>query len=115
MTITFPFWFKLFLGLSAITIISGIIKYLSLNKHVIIYRELPDEKRNRIIKSYRTVVTLYKIFLWAAPLQLIVIPYIFYIYIPEKLFHIIVMMPLIYLFVIEDFFFRRYMLRKIQE
>ncbi len=105
--ITFPFWFKIFLGWFGLLIITGTIRFLSKNKYIDSIRKLPDEKREKLNKTYSSLLLMLKVFLWALPLNLILIPYLVYTYSPVYFFHIFVMMVIVYVLATEEFLFRR--------
>lgn len=105
--ITFPIWFKCFLGLFGFVIITGTIRLVAKGKIIDSMKILSDEKRNKLLKSSSQLVKIYKYFIWAIPLNLIIIPYIFYRNIPKEFFHITVMMSIVYVVTIEDYFYRK--------
>ncbi len=68
--ITFPFWFKILLGLFVFLIITGTIRLIFKNKYIDSIKELPDEKMEKLTKSYSFLLFMLKMFLWAIPLNL---------------------------------------------
>ncbi len=98
--ITFPLWFKIYIGWGVFFIIWNSYLLLAKDKYIAKIRQLPDEKLEEKIKGYNTIVKVLKLFFWAAPFYLILIPYIFYIYISEELFHYCVMIIILYLLTI---------------
>ena len=105
--ITFPFWFKIFIGLFAFCIVTGAIRFFTKNKLISTLRKSPDEKKNKLLRIYTMEIKVNKIFLMLAPLNLILVPYIFYLYRPQNFFHIVVMMCIIYILIVEDYLFRK--------
>ena len=111
--ITFPFWFKIFLGLCGFTVVTVAIRFLTKNKLVATLQKVPDEKKNKLLRTYRLGIKVNKIFLMLVPLNLVIVPYIFYLYRPQNFFHIVVMMCIIYILVVEDYLFRKSILRNL--
>ena len=111
--ITFPFWFKIFLGCFGMLIITGTIRLLFKNKFIDSINKLSAEKKDKLIKTNSFLVKILKVFLLALPLNLILIPYLFYTYSPENFFHIFVMMVVVYVLVTEELLFRRSIIIKL--
>ena len=105
-----PIWFKLFLGFFGILIITGTIRYCRKGKIIQAVAKLSVEKKDALIKSYSTIVKIYKIFLWMFPLYLIVIPIIIYIYSHSNFIYFLIVMISIYVVILEDFIFRKSMI-----
>jgi hypothetical protein len=110
--ITFPFWFKLFLTFGIIFIIHT--SYILFNKDKYIDKYIKQLSRDKIenrIKAYSRIIKVLKLLFWAAPLYLILIPYIFYTYLSsDKFYHYFVMMIIIYILLIEAFIIDKTML-----
>lgn len=111
--ITFPFWFKIFLGCFGMLIISGAIRRLYKNKYLDGVSKLSPEKKNKLIENSSFLVKILKIFLWLLPINLILVPSLVYKYSPSDFFHIFVMMCIIYILVAEEFLFRRSVLLRL--
>lgn len=102
-----PIWFKLFLGLFGILILTGTIRYCLKGKTILTVAKLTVEKKDALIRKHSTIIKVYKIFLWMTPLYLIVIPIIIYIYSRSDFIYFLILMVLIVVVVLEDFIFRR--------
>jgi hypothetical protein len=102
-----PIWFKLFLGLFGILILTATIRYCLKGKTIQAVAKLTAEKRDTIIEKHSTIIKIYQIFLWMFPLYLIVIPIVIYIYSRSDFIYFLIMMVLIFVVVLEDFIFRR--------
>jgi len=114
MMITFPLWFKIFLGWFLFTMIMGIVNYFMRDKYVDKLTKLPIEKKARILKSYSLTIKIYKLFLWASPIYLIVVPFIIYKYSEQSFFHVSVMIILVYIGILKDFLNKRFLFNKIK-
>ncbi len=112
--ITFPLWFKFLLGLSILTIITGTIRFFLKEKFIDSIKKLPDEKREKLINGYSNALKIQKIFILAIPVNLILIPCLIYFYSPKNFFHIIVLMSIFYVTIIEDFFYRKLILKSLK-
>ncbi len=115
MMITFPLSFKIFLGWFLFVMILGIVKYFARDKYVHKLMELPTEKKAKLLKSYMLRIKIYKLFFWASPLYLIVIPFIIYKYSRQDFFHMTVMQILLYICLLEDFLYRKFVFGKLRE
>jgi len=81
----FPYFYKLFAILIVISFITKILRHRFINKTITSYIALPDERKERIIRLYRSAISMYKIFLWIMPfgfLVFLVLPVLLFIY-PE--------------------------------
>ena len=110
--ITFPFWFKILLTFGIIFIIHTSYILFTKDKHIDKYiKQLSSDKIEKRIKAYSRTIKVLKLLFWAAPLYLILIPYIFYTYLSsEKLFHYFSMMIITYILLIETFLIDKNML-----
>ena len=68
--VTFPFWFKLFLGLCAFSIVTQAIRYFTKNKLISTFEKYPDKKRNKLLRIYAVEIKINKIFLMLGPIYL---------------------------------------------
>ena len=112
--ITFPLWFKIFLGWFGFLIITGTTRFLSKNKYIDSIKKMPDEKKEKLNKTYSFVLFILKFILWAIPINLFLVPYLIYKYSPDNFFHISVMMIIAYILVTEEFLFRRSVLSRLK-
>jgi len=101
--VTFPLWFNIFLIWGVLSLICETYLLLTRAKHIDKIKRLPDEtKANKIEANYRTIKIL-KLFFWAAPVYLILTPFLFYLYTPAELFHYFIMIIIAYILGIECF------------
>jgi len=105
--ITFPLWFIIYLVCAFFFIIWQSYIVFSKNKYVVLINQLPDEQRNMKINKKHSIMKVLKMLFWAAPFYLIFLPYLFYLYQPNELFHYIVMAIIVYVLAIADFFCTR--------
>jgi len=113
--ITFPLWFKFFLGLFCFQIITGTIRHFKKNQFVSSIEKLPIEKKEKIIITFASVIKIHKLLLFILPISLIGVPYAVYKYQPENFFHISVIEIMVYMMIINDLIFRRSVLMKLKE
>jgi hypothetical protein len=69
--------------------------------------DMPIEKLLAFQNGYKTIMTIYKICFWTSPINLIVMPIILYLYSKSNFLYVTVLIILIYVTILEDFFFRR--------
>jgi len=105
-------WLKLIIGISCFSIIMISVKYYIKDKVFISINNLPPENRRKILNSYSSIVKIYKFLIYAIPLNFILIPYIFYIYIPERFLFILVLLIMLYVLIVFDLILKRSMLKK---
>ena len=110
---TYPLWLKLYLGAAGIILISGTINYLNLNKMAKFILDMPEHKKDKFIKIHSIVMKIYKLFFWMSPIHILLLPYLIYIYKPEALSQILIGLLLMYFFMIEDYIYRRLVVKKI--
>ena len=81
----FSFLFKAFIVLFPVTLIVKILRNLYIDKTINAYIALPDERKERIIRLYRSAISMWRIFLWIMPFGFLVflaLPVLLFIY-PE--------------------------------
>jgi len=61
------FFFKALIVLFPITLILKILRNLYIDKTINAYIVLPDERKERIIRLYRSAISTWRIFLWIMP------------------------------------------------
>ena len=110
--ITFPLWFKIFLTFGIIFIIHTSYILFNKDKYIDKYiKHLSSDKIEKKIRAYSRTIKVLKFLFWAAPLYLILIPYIFYTYLSsDKFFHYFVMIIITYILLIETFLIDKSML-----
>jgi hypothetical protein len=69
----FSFLFKAMIVLFPITLILKILRNLYIDKTINAYIVLSDERKERIIRLYRSTISMWKIFLWVVPFGLLLI------------------------------------------
>jgi len=113
--ITFPLWFKFFLGLFCFLIITGTLRHFTKNKIVVSVNKLPIEKKKKFMSSYASVVKIHKLLLFLIPINLLAVPYAVYMYQPDRFFHISVLMVMVYVIILDDLIYRRSILNNVKE
>jgi len=61
------FSFKALIALFPILLILKTLRNLYIDKTITAYIALPDESKERIIRLYRSAISMWRIFLWAMP------------------------------------------------
>ena len=112
--ITFPLWFKIFLGLFCFLIFTGTFRRFSIDKIVISVEKLPIEKKEKFLGSYQYAVKIHKILLYMIPINMIAVPYAIYKYQPDHFFHTSVLVVLVYVMIVDDLSFRQSVLKKVK-
>jgi len=109
-----PFWFKIALGWFCFLLITGTIRRLSMSKIKNAVSALDDEKSSRLARSYSLVITGYRVFFWLTPLYLFLVPCWTYASGVKHWEYFTAMILMMYLIVLEDFFFRKSILSGIK-
>lgn len=113
--VTFPWWFEIFLAWFLLTIIMGVVRYFTRDKRVHKIDELPTERKEKILESCAILIKIYKFFFWASPLYLVVIPFIIYKQQPAEFFHMTTMQIAVFITILQDFLYRKFLLKKIKQ
>lgn len=104
--ITFPLWLNIILGVVGIHLILVAILILLKNKTIDSFNKLSSEKKNKLVSSYSRYVKYLKYSLWLMPINLIFVPYILYLYLPNNAFHFFIFMVVSYVSIIASIFYR---------
>lgn len=113
--ITFPLWFMIFLGWFLFIVILGILNYSMRDKYIHRLMGLSSERKLRLLKSHMLIIKIYKIFFYVSPFYLIAIPFLVYKYSKQDFFHITVLQVLLYVLILKDFLYRKFMAEKLKE
>ena len=111
--ITFSLLFKILCGWFVLDIIWYLIIYIKKDKYIHKFRKLPAESRELTIKVFRLLIITYKIFLWASPIYLIVLPVFIYKNVKQDSFYVIAMLFMVYFLILTEFLYRRSLLKEI--
>ncbi len=105
--ISFPLWLNVILALIGLHILLMTIKYSSRRAIIGSFKNLPNENKMKLMNIYSQWLKVLKFTLWLIPINLVITPYVFYLYVPEYFFHITVLMSAIYLSIIINYISRR--------
>ena len=111
--ITYPLWFKVFLGFGCFLVITGLLKHFVKDKVIDSFNQLPNEKKGKMITSYTQIVFIYKIYLYSTPLHLLVL-FAIYKYSPQNFFHLTLIEIICFLLIISDLIYRHSILKEIK-
>ncbi len=115
--ITYPLWFKVFLGFGCFAVIIGLLKHFAKNKMVDSINLWPNEKKKKIITSYTRMILIEKIYVYSTPV-------IFFVLYgcyksrpehPETFFHIMVIEFICLILLTNDLIYKRSILKKVKE
>ena len=113
--ITFPLWFKILLASGIIPIIWGTYLCFTKDKYIAKIKELPDGKKEKLIKANSRVVKILKLFFWATPVNLILTPYLIYTYNSEAFFHYFTVIIIAHIIAIESFLIDKALLKNLNK
>ena len=112
--VTFPLWLNVILGLTGLHLLLMAIIYSSKSKIVSSFNSSTHENKTKIIDIYSRWLKYLKFILWLLPINLFIIPYIFYLYVPEHFIHITVFMSATSVSVIVNYIYRKALLNALE-
>jgi hypothetical protein len=112
--ITFPLWFQIFLGWIILIMFTGTFRRLSRNKTLQAIRKLPTEKLDKLNQGYLSVLRIERNIIFALPVIYTFVFYLLYVSRSDEFLHIIIVGGIGYVFILEDFFYRRSILKRIK-
>jgi len=109
----FSLLFKFILVIFVFILVYKIFLYVVMSKLMNRILATSDEEKSKVIHSLSRVLPIYKILFWMAPLNLIFVPVAIYFYYPTAFIEIAISVVLMYIAVLEDYFYRKIILRRI--
>ncbi len=103
--------FKTCLGVFIFAMATHVARWVQLPKYMDKLSTSGDHIKGKHLKLHRLLVTVYKLFFWISPLYIIVI-YVVYSFARNDTIYVIGLVILVYTLVIEDYLFRRRVLRQ---
>jgi membrane protease YdiL (CAAX protease family) len=76
---------------------------------------LPKDKRDRLAQSYLKLIKGYKLMFILIPIYLGLLPYLLYRYIPQDFIYGMAMVILMYLVILEEYLFRKWIVKEIKK
>lgn len=107
-----PIFFKIIYAIFCFSLICSLPPLLFTNKLTEAIKNLPDKEIMRYRNSNMKLLKIYKLMFWTSPLNLIVVPYILFIYLPDKFSHMTICMVLMYLLLLISYFISKMILLK---
>jgi hypothetical protein len=107
-------------------LITGTSRRLSINKTVKTLIQLPDDKREKLIHVYQSVISTWRKWFWMAPLYILVVPVFLFViptYLPARVHSSVRQLFLadttgsivIYIYMLEDFSYKKKLLKAIDK
>ena len=109
----FSILFKIILTLFGFVVIYKIFLYFVMSKLVKQILTTTDDEKAKIKLSFSRVLSIYKILFWMTPLILILFPASVYVYINDSFLYALGIAAMLYAVVLEDYFYRKAILRRI--
>jgi hypothetical protein len=109
-----PLWFEISIGWFILIIISALVRYFKRDKYVQKIVELPTKSKAEKLKIYEFLLKIYRFLFWVSPLY-IVTCFMSYKYVPAEFFHITILIIMMYLVFIEEFIYRKNLIKKIKQ
>ncbi len=107
-----PIFFKIIYAIFCFSLVCFLPVILFISKLIEPMKNLPDKERMRIRNSSMKLLKIDKIMFWTSPLNLIVVPYIFFINFPEEFIHMTICLLLMYLLLLMSYFISKMILLK---
>jgi membrane protease YdiL (CAAX protease family) len=95
--------------------ILGAIKLLAKGMLIRKTMELPKERRAKLLQFSRATVIIFKILLWSIPLCLLVIRLLPSDYRPQNSSDMTALLILVYIIILEEFLYRKSLIKKLEE
>ena len=92
----------------------GLLNYFTRNKKVLWLKSLPQVRRRKILRSYIRLIKLAKVAFWGSPLYIIMLILI-HKYDSAEFFQASVLGILMYLILLRDFLYRKFLLKELDE
>ena len=105
--------FKIILTFFVFIVIYKIFLYIVMSRLMKQIVSSTDEEKSKIIRSFSKPLPIYKILFWMAPINLIFIPVIIYFYARDSFVYFLGMLLMMYVVILEDYFYRKTILRSI--
>ena len=112
--ITFPIWLIVFLGFIGFHILILAVLFSKKQERINSFSQLPNENKALVVNIYSKWLRFLKLALWLFPINIILVPYIFYRYVPDNFHHVIVIVGASYLSVAGSFVYRKAVLNGIE-
>lgn len=109
----FSVLFKIILVLFGFVVIYKVVLYIVIGKLMKQILVASKEEKAKIVNSFSRVLAVYKILFWMSPLTLIFFPASVYLYLNSSFFYALGIIVILYVMVLEDFFYRRSIVRRI--
>ena len=113
MTWVVPVWAKIGFAFFGVLILTGFTRYLFRDKLVVAFRNLPVGKREKLVAAYRRLVRTYTFALWFIPINGGLSITLAHAWGDPDMFFLGVLVLLSFIVLVEDYLFRRAVLRKI--
>ncbi len=108
------FLFKICLGLFIFTVATHIAKWVQLSKYIERLSTSDDDIKGKTLKLHKLLVIIYKCLFWISPLYIIII-YIVHRLASNNTTYTVALIIMIYVLIIEDYFFRKKVLSKLDQ
>ena len=108
-----PLMFKIMFGLSGFTVVTSIVRRMQLTQYINRLSSCDDGKKGEILGRYKAMIRLYKILFLLCPFY-IIITYLICKYGGDGIYMISTMI-IVYVLILEDYFFRKKLLDKLDK
>jgi Trk-type K+ transport system membrane component len=106
--------FKICIGLFIFTIAPNVARWVQLSKYIDTISASEDNIKSKILKSHKLLITVYKWMFLISPIYIIII-YIIYTIDRKDTVNAIWIIVVIYLSIIQDYFFRKKVLSRLNQ
>lgn len=114
--ITFPLWFKIVIGIVCLLVLTGTIRWRGKNGYLRgVFNSLPIGRKEEYLNATEILIKRHSWFLRIMPVLYLPVIYIIYDKFPEYLVHALFIILVIYLFIANDFSFKKSVARSIRE
>ena len=113
MTLFFSLLFQISTVVFGFIVIYKIFSYLLMNKLMRRISASSEAEKLRQVQFYSGIFPFYRILFWLMPLNLLLFPLSVYVYLRDSFYHASGIVVMMYIIVLEDYFYRKTILRAI--
>jgi small-conductance mechanosensitive channel len=97
-----------------LVLLFAIFRFIYREKYAESFLKLPDESRERLIKSDRLLVKVFKIFLWLSPFYLVFVPFALFLYLRQFFLATLITVLLLFIVVLQEYLFRNWLIKYVE-
>ena len=97
-----------------LVLLFALFRYFSREKYAQSFSRMPDSAKERLVKSDRMLIQVFRIFLWFSPLYLIVVPLVLFFIDKESFLAAAICMALLVVAIWQEYLFRKWLINYLE-